>query len=503
MGSHRLLASAMVLAMSLSVPAGAQQDGEDRWQDMPEADLTRNMRDFLQNPMLAPCSQGVGVTQEVARRHPERANIGALPPLARMYCAMSREEKTEALQHYLEFEAFNIPFDAFLGLWMANYAEDHDQQLRQLRLLLVEGQLPIETPYARYTVSQALRNLTDADRKDETSRLMLQAVRAGRLDTVGEEYAGAVANWALEAAMTDDPALVPSLLRRIDDPSSYLGMLADRRYEPIWPQLASRAGPHLQAVLDEQVASTQADLAAEPDSAHALNVAAYALHYAKRSEEVVEMVTRWRARPDAPEDIDEDLAWSINMQGFALNRLGRTAEADQAMAEIAGLDESRHGWVVNFAINHASRIVGNGRYADGLPAVERAREVANRQGSTYARLLVSRDRACALEGLGRHDEAMEEAAYLRENLSASLDTAGTGLLCLGLQDELVTMLAEELADEQTVRDNYALLQRPEADMFYLESVLPSVPALVQGNPQLRELMERHVRVLPDELIPGV
>ena len=116
---------------------------------------------------------------------------------------------------------------------------------------------------------------------------------------------------------------------------------------------------------------------------------------------------------------------------------------------------------------------------------------------------MSRDRACALEGLGRHDEAMEEAAYLRENLSASLDTAGTGLLCLGLQDELVAMLAEELADEQTVRDNYALLQRPEADMFYLESVLPSVPALVQGNPQLRALMERHVRVLPDELIPGV
>lgn len=471
---------------------------------MPDADLGRNLRDFLENPMLAPCSRGIATAQEVARRQPQRPQAGGLVPLARMYCALTREEKAEALTHYLAFEASGLaPFDDFLGLYMAGQADNLDEQLRQLRRILLESQVPIETAYARSVTSWAMRDLDRADRGDDLARLALAAVRAGRLETLGDDFASGFAFRGLDAAVTDAPELVPDLLEKITYPTTYLSLLADRQYAAIWPQVERRAGPHLQLVLDEEVARTQAQLLAEPDNAEALNKAAYALHYARRHEDLIAMVEQWRARPDAPEEIDEDLAWAINLQGFALSSLGRSDQADEVMAQIAALDEERHGWVVNFAINHASRIVGDGRYAEGLVAVDRARLVANAQGSTYARLLVARDRACALERLGRHAEAMEERAYLQENMDEALGVAGSGLLCLGLRTEVVQALTLALADEDTARENYDFLQRPEVDMFYLQTALPSVAALVQEEPALRALMEQHVRVIPDEFVPNI
>lgn len=486
----------------LADPAVAQKETPVRWQALSEQELGQHLGAFLQQPMTAPCSTGVAVAQEVKRRHPERPQTGALVSLARMYCAWSREQKEETLSHYLAFEAYGVmPFDPFLGLYLAGYADNRDEQLRQMRRILLESAEPVGTGYARTTMGLALRDLDRAERGDELGQVALAAARAGRLETIGNDYASAIALRALRAAVTDAPDFVPELLNSITYPTFYQSLLADRRYAPIWPQVQERAGAHLGLVLQAEVDRTLARLAAEPDNAEALNEAAYAQHFAKRNEDVIAMVEQWRSRPDAPDEIDEDLAWAINLQGFALSRLGRSEEADAVMAEIAALDESRHGWVVNFAINHASRIVGDGRYEQGLPAVDRARVVADRQGSTYARLLVARDRACALTRLGRHEEALGERAYLMENLDDSLGAAGTGLLCLGLRSELVDALKVALADENRVRENYLLLQRPEADLFYLPSELPSVAAVVQEEPELRALMEQHLRVIPDEFIP--
>jgi tetratricopeptide (TPR) repeat protein len=502
MSRRIVLLGALAGALAASTPALAQGNAADAMQSKSDAELGRDLREFLGNPGFAPCSLGMGVAVEWARRHPDQPNSASLLPLAAMYCALSRDEKSEALANYLQFERFNVPLSPYMGLQIASTAEDPDEQLRQLRMFVLDHNTPVEGEYGLAVVGWALRSLGEADRDDDVAQLALEAVRAGRLETLGDDFASSFAYRAIEPAMTEAPELVPDLLGRIDDANSYLPLLADRRYASIWPQVEARVGPHMQLVLDEQVARTQADLAASPASAEALQKAAHALHYAKQDEGVVTLVEQWRARPDAPAEIDQDLAWAINLQGFALQALGRLDEADRVMAEIANLDEDRFGWVVNFAINRASLIVGSGRYEAGLVAVDRARSVTDQQGSTYAKLLVARDRACALERLGRQDEALLEAPYLQENLKDSLDVAGTGLLCLGLRDELVQALREELADEDVARENFAMLQRSGFDLFYVASVLPSVSDLVQGDPALRALLEQHVRVIPDEFVPA-
>src|SRR5690606_19428635 len=123
--------------------------------------------------------------------------------------------------------------------------------------------------------------------------------------------------------------------------------------------------------------------------------------------------------------------WALNIEAYALDALGRREEADAVFDQLATLPADEHYWVVNFVINRASRLVGQGRWEEGLAATELSRSVAAEYGSTYARMLVARDRACALQRLGRAEESVREAEYLVEQFAESPPVAATGLLCVG------------------------------------------------------------------------
>lgn len=169
---------------------------------------------------------------------------------------------------------------------------------------------------------------------------------------------------------------------------------------------------------------------------------------------------------------------------------------------LADLPADRHPWVVNFVINRAVRLVGQGRFAEGLEAAGLARRVAEENGSTYAKMLVAHDHACSYANLGQAAEAEAELAYLRENAAEAPTVAAEALMCLGRDDEALQMLLKGLESEQTrpsIIDGF----EPEAfDLFYTRSILPDTSALLASSPELRAAFERHARIIPARFTPA-
>lgn len=152
-------------------------------------------------------------------------------------------------------------------------------------------------------------------------------------------------------------------------------------------------------------------------------------------------------------------------------------------------------------INRASRLTGQGRWNEGLEATVLARAVAEQHGSTYAKTIIARDRACALERLGRADEAAGELAFLRENWKDGVALAARGLMCHGLRDEAADLLLEGLRDE-TVEDSAISAFLTDAlDLFYTASILPDANDLLADYPELAAELGKHMRAMPEAYIP--
>lgn len=169
--------------------------------------------------------------------------------------------------------------------------------------------------------------------------------------------------------------------------------------------------------------------------------------------------------------------------------------------ELAALSEDKP-WAVNFVINRAARLVSHGRWEEGLAANAIAREIADVQGSTFAQMLIARNRVCALAYLGRGGEADEDIRFLREHAADSGHVTATALLCVGEEEEAVDIAVARLEDEDTRSSMIGELQPSEFDLFYTPSVYPDVRDLVAKHPRLAETLARYARQIPERFYPA-
>lgn len=348
----------------------------------------------------------------------------------------------------------------------------------------------------------AQRVVRTAGRGAEVDALALEWVSAGKLAILDTELHEVIAIAALRAAArTGRAEMVDGLLVSITGPDSYIDMLTIRTYEPFWPQIEARAGRNLAAVGEENVRVARTRLTNAPDDRDRFSDAAHALHYNGQFEDAIALAQRWRERKAKGAKIEEGDAWALNIEAYAYDSLGQTKKADAVFDELAKYDAKEHPWMVNFVINRASRLTGQGRWREGLKATELARSVAENYGSTFAKLIIARDRACAFERLGRAKDAAPELVFLRENWKEGTALTVQSLMCHGLRDEAAGLLLEGLRDE-TLRDRtIGAFQTGDLDLFYTASILPHPNDLLAGYPELAAELAKHVRAMPEEFIP--
>lgn len=339
-------------------------------------------------------------------------------------------------------------------------------------------------------------------RKDSDATV-LAFVRADAFDHLDKDLRQTVAYRAIGAALrADDLALASRMFATVEEPESYLDMLIDREYEPLWPHIAKEAGPHLRAVIGHYAAKTDADRAANPGDAADRKTAARAKLLAGDYAGVVDLASGIDQSDKGLAKIGEDDAWLLNTEVMALDRLDRRAEADRIFDGMARLSPKGRGWLVNFVINRADRLVGVGRWAEALPAAELAVKVAETQGSPYAKEVAAADRYCAAI---KADPARDLAVWWQEidaNWKENIGAAVQAAQCKGDPATAIRYLREGLRDEDN-RHTVLLALQPRAADFYRDegNMFEEPRKYLEQAPDLKALYEQYGRDLPDGLLP--
>ena len=500
-----IVAASIAALFALQIaPVSAQSGDEEAPNTAPLPDFSslnyeEAVRAFSQDGerwFEEPCVFGVPLLARMQDLEPGLMPVQRAALLAQAFCADEEERYADGAQIMRMYNALDpAEADAGLTLYFANRTGDAGPVLDLFEMM--RGEVLSDLDVQSFSLASQI--IAEAGRAEELGAIALGWFEDNQIGFFNSDLHGTLAMRALAQAGRENRGdMTDQLLVSIISPASYVRLLSNREYEIFWPKIAERAGSNLSDVGAEYVETTRRRLVNAPRDRDRFSAAAYALHFNGDFEEAIALAQSWSEREERGLALEEGDAWALNIEAYAYDSLGQRDEADAVFERLAALDPEENNWVVNFVINRASRLVGHGRWEEGLAAAQLARSVP---GSTYAEMIVARDFACALRQLGRSDEAEAELNFLRENSKTSVHIAAVGLLCHGLRDETAQMLSEGLGETATRSSAIEALQIAEADLFYTQSMLPAPRALMDEYPELAAEYAKYARDLPADLIP--
>ncbi|WP_283418966.1 hypothetical protein [Sphingopyxis sp. Geo48] len=343
-----------------------------------------------------------------------------------------------------------------------------------------------------------------AGRFAERLQLLRDLAQEARLGKMAEDDRRAILS-ALFAAEVEGGSVeaAAGLVANVRDPYTMRSALGDLRYAPLWPQLEAQAGDNLNLILNAAVDEALARYRSAPDDLQLFQELAHAYLHAGRFAEVIDLVEAKRPPPEKMAEIDENMAWALNVEAYSLDALGRADDAEAIFDQIAEIpfDAKEKGWLVNFAINRGSRLVALGRFEKGLAAAELAGRIAETSGSGYARMLVRRDRICALTALGRAAEAAPILQEVDANIDDTPHVAAEALLCAKDEGKVAALVIAELKDPAKAGEMIEALQGPEFDLFYTSSVLPRLSKRIRPRKDVDAAFRKVARDIPARFAP--
>lgn len=293
-----------------------------------------------------------------------------------------------------------------------------------------------------------LRETGDRDRADRVEARMAEIGYAAAL--APERSSNALSK--LRAHLTaGEREAAEGAIGTIGDPEHLAALMVDRRYEAMWPRLEEWGGPGLH----EQSRRHLEELRREWDGSGGFDTATnYARRLAsmRQFNAVSALFAPMYDKPGLSADVDgiELLAPSV---ARSLAALGRRAEAERLLERVAALmPPDGSGRDLNVLAAKMMLDVAEQRWAEVMPRADLFMASAKAVGPSVndgAVRQVRAFRACALQGLGRTDEARTELAQLLLAQAAQPSVAWTMLGCVGDVAAGRDFLVARLADERT------------------------------------------------------
>lgn len=220
------------------------------------------------------------------------------------------------------------------------------------------------------------------------------------------------------------------LIPEITLPGMLYGMLADKRYAPLWPDLEAWGGPRLSRSWPVYLREAKARWEASHDPERAEEYVK-ALGSADRD---AELAATFASVFLAPLDADKDvpLMFALPTVGHSLGELGRWDEARRIYANFEktwSLDTTVNA--LNITANETNFLLRQGQPAAALAMADRsiaAAETAGPEVNASAVQTMHGTRVCALAALGRPHEAAVSLGILAG--SQNPETVAHSYLCL-------------------------------------------------------------------------
>lgn len=443
---------------------------------------------------------------EMQKRAKFASKIAPVRLLNQYQCAIEENRFKDAFTLAAQLEAqTGIAQDDEVAFALALFAEEYPAAAS--RLIKLAGSTDgsavgrVEMPYFWELSRQLVRNKHDEMRL-RLFRAMADSPHLGRLSPNARSGVAQVTinldaeNGSFTRAKT--------LANELQGPYPFLELLANRKAEPIWPLLEELAGPNLQIVAEADVVAKAAAYNADRSNREAFQYYAHALHFAGKFEDAIALVQTVDHSPNGLLKATEDDLWALNIEAYALDSLGRKAEAETVFDAMATLpfEGERRSWLVNFVINRASRLVGLGQWEKGLEATMLAHEVTEQSGSPFAKMLVRKSRICALVNLGRTAEAAPLLVEAHEQREDAFASAAEAHLCAGQDDKAAAIVLEALNDPNHKFSMIDELQSDDFEIFYVRATLPSLRDRVKQRAEISAAFDAVARDLPDRLTPG-
>ncbi|MFC4254490.1 hypothetical protein GRI97_03570 [Altererythrobacter xixiisoli] len=487
----------MMPALMLAGPAAAQETGtEASFASLSREDIELKVRDYLFASQIDHCVHGVSLGQELRRRLPNEPRSQAMVDYADLNCAAQKGDFQTAYRGLVALEGRGFKLTDAFGLYLAERTKDISGSLTRLRRFLLSTvkfpQLSREFP----TAYAAIRMLLEANEAEQLGALALNIMQDAEFTQLDKGMRSDLALLAIDQAVRADHAVASDLLTEIGSPAALRRLLLLRQYQPVWPAVEQKVGPHF-SIADEQYLS-QMRLAYEKDSDNSARMRAYvaALWEVGKTADVVSFVEQAAPVGDDFSEIGEDMAWIINIYAFSLDAHERVAEADILFDRLAGIENKY--WQVNFVVNRAARLTDQGRWQEALAAQPAASAVATASGTDYSRAIAAQVQLCSLSKLGRSQEAAALLPSLRQLGTDAAWPVAEALMCMDRDEEAAALVASTVADPVYGEDFALELLSDTPDALGESAALPSLKELIENYPSVRDALLKRARLFPEE-----
>jgi hypothetical protein len=316
----------------------------------------------------------------------------------------------------------------------------------------------------------------------------------------------------------------PEIYTLSDDMDDVLALLADKHWQFLWQPLTDWAGPTLEPMRDRMLerlrranaagfpqfgAGDTGESAVGYKTQALLQLTAFLSRVGRGAEAEALLQERLAAMPLKLTSSSRVFEWQAVAQAIAYSRANRGDFAGAIeQEEMIERTLRGHTYALNATINRAAHLVRSGRYQNALDAlslVDKAlaaelettgknKDVVPGSNRQFAWI-----RSCALEGLGRHQEAEVAFAPLNDDdeikdrgfvIESTESLRFRGHVCMRDVSWLKPHLANELKDDLTVQA--ALMFQPEFKVRVYETTWESLRA----DPELTRLASERTRELP-------
>lgn len=221
----------------------------------------------------------------------------------------------------------------------------------------------------------------------------------------------------------------------------------DRRYQTLWPDIDRLARDGFQTSLEQDFARAAAAAKAAPADFSLAGDQIRALRRLGRYEEALAVAKPFLGNRTRIETEGDHAFWVINDQAEVLKSLGRTDAALAAFDDALSYGIDSYHTLVGIAINRAILLVDAGRHAEALAAMQDLEAKHDASLNPFGRMFVWSTEACALNGLGRTDEARaieaKMAAKSDDNSQAVLQVLACRKDVAAAKALLITLLHDE------------------------------------------------------------
>jgi tetratricopeptide (TPR) repeat protein len=340
---------------------------------------------------------------------------------------------------------------------------------------------------------------------DERTRLFRAFARSPRFQSLSPRLRSLAAVWVIrsDAALLNEADAV-ALLGEIRDPQAFIGFLALRDYAAIWLKAEARVGASMGRLLQDRIAYARSRLKWGSPDDQVRWALAEAYYHAGQFDQVVRVAGEIDHRARRAGKLNREQAWTLNLEAYALDALGRRDEGDAVFDLLAGIPlRAGAAWLSSFRINRVLRLVGYGEWQRGIEAAAATDElVAGGMVTVTGQVFVAAARACALANLGRTTEAASLLPLLDANRMFEPQSVVRAHLCAGQEDRAAAIVIESLGDPRQREAMATALQGPGFELFYPPApALPGIRQALRHRPDVARVFDQVARDVPAAFAP--